>query len=174
MISHLNSPPTRQPVCFPLRQFPQRFPYNIPFKARRKEIGRQYYTKRSPIGCPESRDAALGCTWTAVVAPRVTPGLSDDAGLEWHFRWNRAGQSARDQRKLSFYPFPLNDKERLEKWLRNMKRDTWIPSKHQVLCSDHFTPDSLDVRWGIRYLKTTAVPTIFSAPDNQVNYNRAN
>ncbi|XP_054844915.1 THAP domain-containing protein 5 [Eublepharis macularius] len=80
---------------------------------------------------------------------------------------NRAGQSSRDQRKLSFYPFPLHDKERLEKWLRNMKRDTWIPSKHQVLCSDHFTPDSLDVRWGIRYLKTTAVPTIFSAPDNQ-------
>ncbi|XP_060115065.1 THAP domain-containing protein 5 [Heteronotia binoei] len=80
---------------------------------------------------------------------------------------NRAGQSARDQRKLSFYPFPLHDKERLEKWLRNMKRDTWIPSKHQVLCSDHFTPDSLDVRWGIRYLKTTAVPTIFSMPDNE-------
>ncbi|KAL8221338.1 UNVERIFIED_CONTAM: hypothetical protein K2H54_066080 [Gekko kuhli] len=48
-----------------------------------------------------------------------------------------------------------------------MKRDTWIPSKHQVLCSDHFTPDSLDVRWGIRYLKTTAVPTIFSMSDNQ-------
>ncbi|KAJ7341643.1 hypothetical protein JRQ81_005993 [Phrynocephalus forsythii] len=80
---------------------------------------------------------------------------------------NRAGQSARDQRKLSFYPFPLHDKERLEKWLRNMKRDTWTPSKHQVLCSDHFTPDSLDVRWGIRYLKTTAVPTIFSSSDNQ-------
>ncbi|KAL7991301.1 hypothetical protein Chor_015557 [Crotalus horridus] len=80
---------------------------------------------------------------------------------------NRAGQSARDQRKLSFYPFPLHDKERLEKWLRNMKRDTWTPSKHQVLCSDHFTPDSLDVRWGIRYLKTTAVPTIFSSSENQ-------
>ncbi|XP_066490322.1 THAP domain-containing protein 5 isoform X2 [Tiliqua scincoides] len=62
--------------------------------------------------------------------------------------------------------FPLHDKERLEKWLRNMRRDTWTPSKHQVLCSDHFTPDSLDVRWGIRYLKTTAVPTIFSS-DNQ-------
>ncbi|XP_042301056.1 THAP domain-containing protein 5 [Sceloporus undulatus] len=80
---------------------------------------------------------------------------------------NRAGQSARDQRRLSFYPFPLHDKERLEKWLRNMKRDSWTPSKHQVLCSDHFTPDSLDVRWGIRYLKTTAVPTIFSSSDNQ-------
>ncbi|XP_067420309.1 THAP domain-containing protein 5 isoform X2 [Emydura macquarii macquarii] len=48
-----------------------------------------------------------------------------------------------------------------------MKRDTWTPSKHQVLCSDHFTPDSLDVRWGIRYLKHTAIPTIFSLPDNQ-------
>ncbi|XP_005297957.2 THAP domain-containing protein 5 isoform X1 [Trachemys scripta elegans] len=48
-----------------------------------------------------------------------------------------------------------------------MKRDTWTPSKHQLLCSDHFTPDSLDVRWGIRYLKHTAIPTIFSLPDNQ-------
>ncbi|NXY82182.1 THAP5 protein, partial [Alcedo cyanopectus] len=80
---------------------------------------------------------------------------------------NRGGQSSRDQRKLSFYPFPLHDKERLEKWLRNMKRDAWIPSKHQLLCSDHFTPDSLDVRWGIRYLKHTAVPTIFSSPDDE-------
>ncbi|NXN16395.1 THAP5 protein, partial [Indicator maculatus] len=80
---------------------------------------------------------------------------------------NRGGQSARDQRKLSFYPFPLHDKERLEKWLRNMKRDAWTPSKHQLLCSDHFTPDSLDVRWGIRYLKHTAVPTIFSSPEDE-------
>uniref|UniRef100_A0A8B9R8R7 THAP domain-containing protein 5 n=2 Tax=Anas TaxID=8835 RepID=A0A8B9R8R7_ANAPL len=80
---------------------------------------------------------------------------------------NRGGQSARDRRKLSFYPFPLHDKERLEKWLRNMKRDAWTPSKHQLLCSDHFTPDSLDVRWGIRYLKHTAVPTIFSSPDDE-------
>ncbi|XP_021400945.1 THAP domain-containing protein 5 isoform X2 [Lonchura striata] len=48
-----------------------------------------------------------------------------------------------------------------------MKRDSWTPSKHQLLCSDHFTPDSLDVRWGIRYLKNTAVPTIFSTPDDE-------
>ena len=50
-----------------------------------------------------------------------------------------------------------------------MKRDSWVPSKYQFLCSDHFTPDSLDIRWGIRYLKHTAIPTIFSLPeDNQV------
>ncbi|XP_008943072.1 PREDICTED: THAP domain-containing protein 5 [Merops nubicus] len=48
-----------------------------------------------------------------------------------------------------------------------MKRDAWTPSRHQLLCSDHFTPDSLDVRWGIRYLKHTAVPTIFSAPGDE-------
>ncbi|XP_066210533.1 THAP domain-containing protein 5 isoform X1 [Saccopteryx leptura] len=82
---------------------------------------------------------------------------------------NRRGRNNQD-RKLSFYPFPLHDKERLEKWLKNMKRDSWMPSKYQFLCSDHFTPDSLDVRWGIRYLKHTAVPTIFSLPeDSQEN-----
>ncbi|XP_053465286.1 THAP domain-containing protein 5 isoform X2 [Nycticebus coucang] len=47
-----------------------------------------------------------------------------------------------------------------------MKRDSWVPSKYQFLCSDHFTPDSLDIRWGIRYLKQTAVPTIFSLPED--------
>lgn len=79
-------------------------------------------------------------------------------------------QNCKNIAKFSFFNFrfPLHDKERLEKWLKNMKRDSWIPSKYQFLCSDHFTPDSLDVRWGIRYLKQTAVPTIFSLPeDNQ-------
>ncbi|XP_048195739.1 THAP domain-containing protein 5 isoform X1 [Perognathus longimembris pacificus] len=78
---------------------------------------------------------------------------------------NRRGRNNKD-RKLSFYPFPLHDKERLEKWLKNMKRDSWVPSKYQFLCSDHFTPDSLDIRWGIRYLKQTAIPTIFSLPED--------
>ncbi|KAM5204218.1 THAP domain-containing protein 5 isoform 1-T1 [Hipposideros larvatus] len=78
---------------------------------------------------------------------------------------NRRGRNNKD-RKLSFYPFPLHDKERLEKWLKNMKRDSWVPSKYQFLCSDHFTPDSLDIRWGIRYLKQNAIPTIFSLPED--------
>ncbi|XP_075456147.1 THAP domain-containing protein 5 isoform X2 [Ascaphus truei] len=43
-----------------------------------------------------------------------------------------------------------------------MKQSKWHPSKHQVLCSDHFTQDSFNIRWGIRYLKPSAVPTIFS------------
>lgn len=52
-----------------------------------------------------------------------------------------------------------------------MKRDSWVPSKYQFLCSDHFTPDSLDVRWGIRYLKQTAIPTIFSLPEDDQEKN---
>lgn len=42
-----------------------------------------------------------------------------------------------------------------------MKRQEWTPSRHQYLCSEHFTEDSFDLRWGIRYLKHTAIPTIF-------------
>ncbi|KAG9346942.1 hypothetical protein JZ751_005869 [Albula glossodonta] len=57
--------------------------------------------------------------------------------------------------------FPLRDEARLQKWVDNMKREEWTPSRHQYLCSDHFTEDSFDLRWGIRYLKHTAVPTIF-------------
>jgi hypothetical protein len=81
-------------------------------------------------------------------------------------------QNCKNTQNFSFsffvcdFRFPLHDKERLEKWLKNMKRDSWVPSKYQFLCSDHFTPDSLDIRWGIRYLKQTAIPTIFSLPED--------
>ncbi|XP_036374269.1 THAP domain-containing protein 5-like [Megalops cyprinoides] len=74
---------------------------------------------------------------------------------------NRGGIPSKDNKKISFYPFPLRDEARLQKWVDNMKREEWTPSRHQYLCSDHFTEDSFDVRWGIRYLKHTAVPTIF-------------
>lgn len=47
-----------------------------------------------------------------------------------------------------------------------MRREEWTPSRHQYLCSDHFTEDCFDIRWGIRYLKNTAVPTIFPADDH--------
>uniref|UniRef100_A0A8C9WTB9 THAP domain-containing protein 5 n=1 Tax=Scleropages formosus TaxID=113540 RepID=A0A8C9WTB9_SCLFO len=57
--------------------------------------------------------------------------------------------------------FPLRDEARLRKWVDNMERKEWSPSRHQYLCSEHFTEDSFDLRWGIRYLKHTAVPTIF-------------
>ncbi|XP_004082934.3 THAP domain-containing protein 5 isoform X2 [Oryzias latipes] len=80
---------------------------------------------------------------------------------------NRGGTSSRQEHKrISFYPFPLQDKPRLHKWVANMNRRGWTPSRHQYLCSEHFTQSCFDIRWGIRYLKQTAVPTIFPADNN--------
>ncbi|XP_036977348.1 THAP domain-containing protein 5-like isoform X2 [Acanthopagrus latus] len=47
-----------------------------------------------------------------------------------------------------------------------MKREEWTPSRHQYLCSEHFTEDCFDIRWGIRYLKTTAIPTVFPSAED--------
>ncbi|XP_030005211.1 THAP domain-containing protein 5-like [Sphaeramia orbicularis] len=69
--------------------------------------------------------------------------------------------SRQESKRISFYPFPLQDKPRLQKWVDNMNREKWTPSRHQFLCSEHFTEDCFDIRWGIRYLKNTAIPTIF-------------
>ncbi|KAF7651221.1 hypothetical protein LDENG_00113970 [Lucifuga dentata] len=75
---------------------------------------------------------------------------------------NRGGAASRQESKrISFYPFPLQDKSRLQKWMDNMKREEWTPSRHQYLCSEHFTEDCFNIRWGIRYLRNTAIPTIF-------------
>ncbi|XP_041820186.1 THAP domain-containing protein 5-like isoform X2 [Chelmon rostratus] len=80
---------------------------------------------------------------------------------------NRGGTASReDNRRISFYPFPLQDKPRLQKWVDNMKREEWTPSRHQYLCSEHFTEDCFDIRWGIRYLKNTAIPTIFPSAED--------
>lgn len=47
-----------------------------------------------------------------------------------------------------------------------MKREDWTPSRHQYLCSEHFTEDCFDIRWGIRYLKNTSIPTLFPSAED--------
>ncbi|CAB1450401.1 unnamed protein product [Pleuronectes platessa] len=61
----------------------------------------------------------------------------------------------------SFYRFPLQEPERLQQWLRNMGRENWAPSRHQYICHQHFAASCFRVRWGIRYLESDAVPTLF-------------
>ncbi|XP_060928813.1 THAP domain-containing protein 5-like [Limanda limanda] len=61
----------------------------------------------------------------------------------------------------SFYRFPLQEPERLQQWLRNMGRENWVPSRHQYICHQHFAASCFRVRWGIRYLESDAVPTLF-------------
>ncbi|XP_034528833.1 THAP domain-containing protein 5-like [Notolabrus celidotus] len=81
---------------------------------------------------------------------------------------NRGGTASKqDNKRISFYPFPLQDKPRLQKWVDNMKREEWTPSRHQYLCSEHFTEDCFDIRWGIRYLKNTAIPTVFPSIEDE-------
>lgn len=75
---------------------------------------------------------------------------------------NTAGQLGSDNRPVSFYKFPLKDGPRLQAWLRCMGREHWVPSCHQHLCSEHFTPSCFQWRWGVRYLRPDAVPSIFS------------
>ncbi|XP_025755623.1 THAP domain-containing protein 5 [Oreochromis niloticus] len=55
-----------------------------------------------------------------------------------------------------------------------MKREQWTPSRHQYLCSEHFTADCFDIRWGIRYLKNTAIPTIFPSSEDDVEKQTTN
>uniref|UniRef100_A0A8C0WBF6 THAP-type domain-containing protein n=1 Tax=Castor canadensis TaxID=51338 RepID=A0A8C0WBF6_CASCN len=75
---------------------------------------------------------------------------------------NTAGRLGADNRPVSFYKFPLKDGPRLQAWLRRMGREHWVPSCHQHLCSEHFTPSCFQWRWGVRYLRPDAVPSIFS------------
>ncbi|XP_076002724.1 THAP domain-containing protein 5-like [Genypterus blacodes] len=69
--------------------------------------------------------------------------------------------------RRSFYKFPLSDPARLQLWLRNMGRESWVPSRHQYICHEHFTPSCFKVRWGIRYLESDAVPTVFQGAEKR-------
>ncbi|XP_077174576.1 THAP domain-containing protein 8 [Paroedura picta] len=78
---------------------------------------------------------------------------------------NSAGQPRPDNQRLSFYKFPLHNPERLQQWLSQLKQEQWVPTKHQHLCSEHFAASCFEYRWGVRYLKPDAVPTIFQTSE---------
>ncbi|XP_078272574.1 LOW QUALITY PROTEIN: THAP domain-containing protein 5-like [Rhinoraja longicauda] len=50
-----------------------------------------------------------------------------------------------------------------------MKRESWLPSKHQGIRCEHFTADSIEWRWGTRCLKSCVTLTIFSFPSHPQN-----
>ncbi|XP_034976113.1 THAP domain-containing protein 8 [Zootoca vivipara] len=81
---------------------------------------------------------------------------------------NSAREPRPDNRRLSFYKFPLHDPERLQQWLSQMNQEKWVPTKHQHLCSEHFAPSCFEYRWGARFLKPDAVPTIFQTSDGSL------
>ncbi|KAF4517055.1 hypothetical protein B566_EDAN004675 [Ephemera danica] len=44
----------------------------------------------------------------------------------------------KNEEKYSFHKFPLKNKVLCQKWIQALKRANFRPSKHSVLCSDHF------------------------------------
>ncbi|CAK6979695.1 THAP domain-containing protein 5-like isoform X1 [Scomber scombrus] len=64
-----------------------------------------------------------------------------------------------------FFRFPLSDEIRVKKWVMNVRRRNWMPSRSSRLCCAHFEENQffLDIK-GKRRLKDTAVPTIFNFP----------
>ncbi|XP_077585920.1 zinc finger MYM-type protein 1-like [Stigmatopora nigra] len=76
---------------------------------------------------------------------------------------------------LSFHSFPTKDGDLLTKWLHNVGRETFSPTKASKLCSAHFLPDCFKVdvyeKYGLeskerqrrkrRLLANDAVPTEF-------------
>ncbi|XP_074535882.1 THAP domain-containing protein 5-like [Halichoeres trimaculatus] len=80
---------------------------------------------------------------------------------------NCKNDSGNGHDRKSFYKFPLQDPVRLQQWLRNMGRENWTPSRHQYICHEHFASSCFKVRWGIRYLESDAVPTIFQEAEKR-------
>ncbi|XP_078532720.1 THAP domain-containing protein 1-like isoform X1 [Lissotriton helveticus] len=65
----------------------------------------------------------------------------------------------------SFHRFPL-DAERRKKWLCQLNRKNYTPSRHTFLCSKHFEDFWFDRTGQTIRLRENAVPTIFSFPKN--------
>ncbi|XP_034949423.1 uncharacterized protein [Chelonus insularis] len=55
------------------------------------------------------------------------------------------------------------DPQRRQKWIKNIGRKNWIPSKHASICEVHFGKDMWEIskKNGKRVLKKNAIPTIF-------------
>ncbi|KAK7118693.1 hypothetical protein R3I94_022252 [Phoxinus phoxinus] len=68
---------------------------------------------------------------------------------------------------ISFHRFPLGDKDRLQRWMVNIRRDHFKPSPSSRICSHHFEDSSFfKNNKGQVCLKKTAVPTKFFFPDS--------
>ena len=64
--------------------------------------------------------------------------------------------------KKSVFYFP-QDEELKRKWIRFVNRKDWIPSKHSVICVDHFADEFITIhnKKSLLKLNISAVPSIY-------------
>ncbi|XP_019367134.1 PREDICTED: THAP domain-containing protein 3 isoform X1 [Gavialis gangeticus] len=67
-------------------------------------------------------------------------------------------------RHLTFHRFPRSRPELLARWVGNLGRTDFQPSRHAVLCSQHFQPDCFSPCGNRANLRPDAVPTLFTTP----------
>ena len=78
---------------------------------------------------------------------------------------NRSDDPEVKARGVTFHTFPNRpnpkDQERRSNWIKAVSRDQWEVSSVSRLCSDHFIESDFIEHPGHRYLKNTAVPSVF-------------
>ena len=78
---------------------------------------------------------------------------------------NRSGDPELKARGVTFHKFPNRpnpkDQERRSNWIKAVSRDQWEVSPESKLCSDHFVESDFIESPDHRWLKNTAVPTVF-------------
>ncbi|XP_046858372.1 uncharacterized protein LOC124451811 [Xenia sp. Carnegie-2017] len=84
---------------------------------------------------------------------------------------------------VSVHRFPMNDKERLSKWTKFVRRHRpkFVPQQYSVLCSMHFADSAFTVNATVakslnmrRQLRSDAVPTIDSVKGISIQDDKSN
>nr|XP_012226077.1 PREDICTED: THAP domain-containing protein 4-like [Linepithema humile] len=72
----------------------------------------------------------------------------------------------RTEKGVRVFAFPVDDIRR-QQWIRNLRRESWTPTKYSRLCEKHFEESQFEIdradNW--RKLKSNAIPTLFDIPD---------
>lgn len=77
---------------------------------------------------------------------------------------NASWKESCQNKNISFHTFPLTNKILLQKWLLNVRRANFSPTRFTPLCSEHFSEDDFEYQpfTKRRSLKKGAIPTKFS------------
>lgn len=67
------------------------------------------------------------------------------------------------EKGFKLFSFP-SDKVRREKWIHNMSRKNWSPTRYSRICEKHFEESQFEQRRadGVRKPKPNAIPTLFN------------